>query len=179
MANINLYESHTLVYFVAFSEIFAFQNSWSWKCRSRSWCATVARGRHSIANTRLPISIGTSISHNFRDIRKLNQFQEFDLEMMVNVKEEKNGTCAIRLEMYDSIYLIFFQNFSYLGTFLRQLGHINTKHTNGRGWWLKAKSAMLCLKFVILHERKLYKSNKNIQIYGREIVENTLIIRSD
>ena len=44
MANINLYKSHTLAFFASSHhfEIFTFQNSWPWKCRSRSWCTTFA-----------------------------------------------------------------------------------------------------------------------------------------
>ena len=41
-----------------------------------------------------------SISHRLQDICK-TKYQHFDLEM--KVKEYKNGTCDIRLEMLDTI----------------------------------------------------------------------------
>ena len=45
--------------------------------------------------------------------------------MKVKVEEEKHGTCTIRLKISDTI-LVFFQNFSSLGTYV----HSNwQKHT--------------------------------------------------
>ena len=38
--------------------------------------------------------------------------------MKVKVKNEKNVTCAIRLEIFEYIYVIFFQNFNYLATYV-------------------------------------------------------------
>ena len=40
-----------------------------------------------------------SIFHHLRDIRKTNKMQTLDLEIKVNIKEEKNGIYAVRLEM--------------------------------------------------------------------------------
>ena len=40
-----------------------------------------------------------SISHRLRDSRETMQ-KTFTLKLKVNVKEEKNGTCAMELEMF-------------------------------------------------------------------------------
>ena len=42
-----------------------------------------------------------SISHHSQDIRKTNKMENLTLKM--KVKEEKNGTCAIQLEISDSM----------------------------------------------------------------------------
>ena len=50
-----------------------------------------------------------SISHNLWDIRKTNKMPKICLESEVKVKEEKNGTCIIRLELLNYTRVIFFR----------------------------------------------------------------------
>ena len=64
-------------------EIFTFQNSWPWKCGSRSWCTTLAvspfDGKYMTSY--LIYSNVFSISPNLRDIHKTNKMtHKFDLE---------------------------------------------------------------------------------------------------
>ena len=42
--------------------------------------------------------------------------------MNVKVKEEKSGTCVFLIETFDSISVIFFQNFNYPATYVYAAG---------------------------------------------------------
>ena len=77
-------------------EIFIFQNSWPWKCRSKSWCSTFAVA--PIDSKYRTIYDGNSnvCSISLYEIFT-NQMQSLTLKMKAKVKEKKNGSCAIRL----------------------------------------------------------------------------------
>ena len=51
---------------------------------------------------------------------KLIKYKSLTLKMKIQLKEEKNGTCAIRLDMFDS-------NFSYFGTYFYAKGNTHTQ----------------------------------------------------
>ena len=55
------------------------------------------------------------------------------LKMKVKVKKYKDGTCAIQLEMFESIPVNFVQNFSKLATYVYARGNTHAHiHTHGQ-----------------------------------------------
>ena len=46
--------------------------------------------------------------------------------MKAKVREDKNGTSIIRMEMFDSISMFSFQNFSYTGRYVYAKGNRHT-----------------------------------------------------
>ena len=65
-------------------------------------------GRYKIMFALSPFTRYSQIKFNAKSLT---------LKTKVKVKDEKNGTCATGMEMFDSINVIF-QNFSYLGTYI-------------------------------------------------------------
>ena len=73
--------------------------------------------------------------------------------MNVNVREEKNGSCAIWLEMFDSIQMIF-QNVSYPATYLRRRIY---KHTHTHR---KRETEVITIGKICFEKSALVKSAK-------------------
>ena len=107
MVNINLYKSHTWVYFMlalTLFEIFTFQNLWPWKCKLMSWCTIFAvapfDGKCPTSYLMAIVMLALSLSV-CKMLANLIKFQNFDLEN--EGQGGKDRTYAIQLEIFDSI----------------------------------------------------------------------------
>ena len=111
MININLYRSHTWEFFVSSHhfEIFTFQNVWPWTCRSRPWCTTftVMPFNAKCITSYLMVIVMFARYLTIYEMFAKQLAKSLTLKMNIKVKKEKNGTCGIRLEMFNSIKVIF------------------------------------------------------------------------
>ena len=105
IANINLNKSHTRAFSLALTlfEIFIFQNSWPWKCRSTSWRTPfIHSGTISMANRP---TIRLLIWWQLYCLLCFSQFTRYS--QIKNSKtlpwKWRSRTCSIRLETFKSI----------------------------------------------------------------------------
>ena len=90
-------------------------------------------------------ALSLTICEAFANLKKCHTFDKG----RVNFKDEKNGTCAIRLQMFDCIMVIFFLNLSYIGIYVCAKGniHIRTHAQREAGVLTIDKSAkQICIK---------------------------------
>ena len=131
MANINLYESHSRSFFAISHvfEIFAFQNSWPWKCRSRSWCSTFAvatfDGKYLTANPTAIVIFDLSLTICEIFAYQIKR-QHFDLENEGQGQGETRDLCRwtgnIRFHIGE-----FCKHFSYLATYVYTKGNTHAR----------------------------------------------------
>ena len=110
-------------------EIFTFQNSWHWKCRSRSWHTAYAvslfKGKHQTSYMMVIIMLALSL----REMRKWRKIPIFVLKMKVKFKERHSTRNAwILIEEF------LFKNVCYLEhMFTDKDSHTQTKTHREKG----------------------------------------------
>ena len=112
-------------------EIITFQISSLWKCRSRSWPTTLAVapfiGKYPTSYAMAIVTFAISLIV-YELFANQENAKTFTLQTKVKVNEYKKWTCAIRLEMPVSIWVIFCRILIYLRTCVYANTH-NTIHT--------------------------------------------------
>ena len=134
-ANINLYKSHTEALFFSCSgfEIFTFQNSCPWKCRSRSWRITVVvapfDGKYLTSNVTAIVMFALSlVLHEiFESPEKL-----WPWKWMSRSRSRKTRLAPLDYKR-SSPCNRFFQDFSYKGPYLYAIDntHLHTARYRG------------------------------------------------
>ena len=147
MANIDLYKIHTWAFFANFHRFrdIPFQNSLPGKCRSISWCTTIAvepfGGKYLTSYLMVENSNVCSIAHRLRDICESRRMSKL-LPWTWKSRSRSRGTKLSPIDEKCSIsYSWNFQNFSYLATYVYVNRHTDTHthtytHSERQEWWL-------------------------------------------
>ena len=108
MANINIYKCHKWAFFASSHRFRTIHISklWPIKCRSRSWLTAFAVASF---DGKSPTSYLMAIVMFALSLTVYEIFTEIYLKNEGQGQWVENGTCAIRLEMFDSLYVIFFR----------------------------------------------------------------------
>lgn len=116
-----------------------------WHIKSKcawSWSWHLERSRSDVKEHILSHDGKNNVCHNCHNIfAKYNKMGKLISELKVKVRKEKNWTCDIRLEMFDSVFGDFVWNSTYLsylvtyvGLYVSAIGNTLTARGVGRSY---------------------------------------------